>query len=316
MKSTVKKSQIICGDAVAELRKFSSAVFDLTVFSPPYDQLRDYDGYTLDLHALGAELFRVTKDGGVVVMVIQDQTCDGKKTLTSFRTILDWCDNIGFGLFECNIYRKQGKDGAWWSKRFRVDHEYMPVFVKGGKPKHFDKTAIKIPTKHAGKVMHGGANRNKDGITVDSRRMTINPTKCPGTIWNYANGGDKVALKRQHPAAFPDKIPYDFIRVFTRKGDVVLDPMVGSGSTAIAAHLLGRKYIGIDISRAYCDLTVARIAAMQSNLAPGFKNAKPPPAISPETAPDAALRASVFDRAASNHQPATRHRNQPPHHHG
>jgi len=297
MKSSVKKSQIICGDAIAALRKFSSAVFDLTVFSPPYDQLRDYDGYTLDLHALGAELFRVTKDGGVVVMVIQDQTRDGKKTLTSFRTILDWCDNIGFGLFECNIYQKQGKDGAWWSRRFRVDHEYMPVFVKGGKPKHFDKTAVKIPTKHGGKSMCGGANRNKDGVTVDSRRMTINPTKCPGTIWNYANGGDKVALKRTHPAAFPDKIPYDFIRVFTREGDVVLDPMVGSGSTAIAAHLLGRKYIGIDISRAYCDLAKQRIAAMQSNMAPGFKNAKSPAKSSPAISPAASPRASIFDRA-------------------
>lgn len=268
----MKPNQIICGDAVDELAKFAEGSFDLTVFSPPYDQLRDYDGYACDLHALGAELYRVTKDGGVVVMVIQDQTCGGKKTLTSFRTILDWCDTIGFGLFECNIYMKQGKDGAWWSKRFRVDHEYMPVFVKGDKPRHFDKTPVKIPTKHGGKVMCGGANRNKDGVTVDSRRMVINPTKCPGTIWNYANGGDKVAMKRQHPAAFPDKIPYDFIRVFTREGDVVLDPMVGSGSTAIAAHFLGRRYVGIDISAEYCELARARIRAMQSNLVAGFKN--------------------------------------------
>ncbi|MDD9815798.1 MAG: site-specific DNA-methyltransferase [Gammaproteobacteria bacterium] len=268
----MKTNQIIHGDAVAELAGFADGSFDLTVFSPPYDSLRDYQGYACDLHALGEQLYRVTKDGGVVVMVIQDQTCDGKKTLTSFRTILDWCDSIGFGLFECNIYQKQGKDGAWWSKRFRVDHEYMPIFIKGGKPRHFDKTPVKIPSKHAGKVMHGGANRNKDGITVDSRRMTINPTKCPGTIWDYANGGDKVALKRRHPAAYPDKIPYDFIQVFTRKGDVVLDPMVGSGSTAIAAHLLGRRYVGIDLSAEYCELARARIRAMQSNLVAGFKN--------------------------------------------
>ena len=148
----------------------------------------------------------------------------------------------------------------------------MPVFVKGDKPNYFDKTAIKIPCKHAGKKMIGGANRNKDGITVDSRAMTINATKCPGTIWNYANGGDKVRMKRDHPAAFPDKIPHDFIRVFTRKGDWVLDPMVGSGSTAIAAHLLNRNYIGIDVSEEYCELTRARIAANQSNLVSGFKN--------------------------------------------
>lgn len=269
----MKTDRIICGDAVKVLSKFSEGCVDLTVFSPPYDELRDYDGYACDLHALGAQLYRVTKVGGVVVMVIQDQTRGGKKTLTSFRTILDWCDNIGFGLFECNIYRKQGKDGAWWSRRFRVDHEYMPVFVKGDKPRCFDKTPVKIPTKHGGKAMRGGANRNKDGITVDSRRMTINPTKCPGTIWDYANGGDKVALKRRHPAAYPDKIPYDFIRVFTREGDVVLDPMVGSGSTAIAAHILGRRYVGIDLSAEYCELARARIRAMQSNLVAGFKNA-------------------------------------------
>lgn len=256
------------------LRKMRTNTVDLTVFSPPYDKLRDYNGYECNLHLLGEQLYRVTKTGGVVVMVIQDQTNNGRKTLTSFRTILDWCDSIGFGLFECNIYQKQGKDGAWWSKRFRVDHEYMPIFVKGGKPKVFNKEPVKIPSKHGGKVMNGGANRNKDGVTVDSRKIKINPTKCPGTIWDYANGGDKVALKRQHPAVYPDKIPYDFIQVFTRKGEVVLDPMVGSGSTTIAAHLLERKYIGIDISHEYCELTKKRIAELQSNLADGFKNVK------------------------------------------
>ena len=266
------QSKIICGDAIVELGNIPDSTFDLAVFSPPYDGLREYNGYALDLHALGQQLYRVVKTGGVVVMVIQDQTCDGRKTLTSFRTILDWCDNIGFGLFECNIYQKQGKDGAWWAKRFRVDHEYMPIFVKGNKPKHFDKEGIKIPSKHAGKTMNGGANRNKDGVTIASRKMCINPTKCPGTIWNYANGGDKVALKRKHPAAYPDKIPYDFIRCFTQPGDCVLDPMAGSGSTLVAAHLLGRHYVGIDISQEYCDLATERIAKNQSNMAAGFKN--------------------------------------------
>jgi hypothetical protein len=64
-------------------------------------------------------------------MVIQDSTKDFAKSLTSFRTIVDWCDNIGFRLFECNIYNRQGTEGAWWKQRFRVDHEYMPIFLKG-----------------------------------------------------------------------------------------------------------------------------------------------------------------------------------------
>ncbi len=266
--------KIICGDAVTVLAEFPENHFDLTVFSPPYDGLRDYNGFDCDLHALGAALLRVTKEGGVAAMVIQDQTNNGTKTLTSFRTIVDWCDNIGWGLFETCIYRKNGKDGAWWKRRFRVDHEYIPIFVKGKRPKFFDKEAVKIPCKHAGKEMTGAANRDKNGVTQVSRKMTINPTKCPGTIWDYGNGGDKVAMKRQHPAPFPDKIPADVISVFTEPGDLVRDPMVGSGSTAIAAHYAGRDYVGIDVSEEYCDLAKRRIAACQTNLDPAFRNAK------------------------------------------
>ena len=96
--------------------------------------------------------------------------------------------------------------------------------------------------------------------------MVINELKCPGTIWDYANGGDKNKLKRQHPATFPDKIPYDFIQVFTKKGDLILDPMNGSGSTCIAAKLLERNYIGIDISQEYCDIAQERIKNLETSL--------------------------------------------------
>lgn len=268
------KDKIICGDAVKTLRRCGDNAFDLCVFSPPYDNLRDYTGYSFNLRELGMELYRTIKDGGVVAMVIQDQTKSGHKTLTSFRTIIDWCDNIGFNLFECNIYKKQGKDGAWWKRRFRVDHEYMPIFVKGERPKTFNKDAIKIPCKHAGKTMRGGANRNKNGETVPTTVMTINNTKCPGTIWDYSNGGDKVWLKRQHPATYPDKIPYDLIQVFTQKGDCIVDPMVGSGSTAVTAAILERHYVGIDISKEYCALARERIKTLQTNMIDDFKNTK------------------------------------------
>ena len=128
----MKTNVIICGDSCKVLKDIPDNSIDLVVTSPPYDQLRTYNGYTVDLHTIGTELYRVLKDGGVVAMVIQDSTKDFGKSLTSFRTIVDWCDNIGFKLFETCIYRKNGTEGAWWTQRFRVDHEYMPLAVVNG----------------------------------------------------------------------------------------------------------------------------------------------------------------------------------------
>ena len=266
------ENRIICGDVHVEVDKLPDQSIDMCIFSPPYDGLRDYNGYSFDLYKLGQQLYRVLKDGGVCVMVIQDQTIKGRKSLTSFRTIVEWCDKIGFALFECNIYQKQGKDGAWWSKRFRVDHEYIPIFLKGNRPRVFDKSGIKIPCKHAGKSMRGGANRDKNGITQDSSLMKINETKCPGTILDCANGGDKNRVKRQHPATFPDKIPYTFIQVFTKEGDLVLDPMCGSGSSLVTAGSLNRRYLGIDISDVYCEIAKTRVGELHSNMNKAFIN--------------------------------------------
>ena len=250
---------VICGDAVEVLRTFPDNSIDLVVTSPPYDDLRVYNGFSVDLHNVGKELYRVLKEGGIVAMVIQDSTKDFGKSLTSFRTIVDWCDNIGFKLFETCIYRKNGTEGAWWKHRFRVDHEYMPIFLKGKKPQYFNKDPLKIPSIHGGKVMTGSGNRKTDGTTTSTVRREINAMKCRGTIWNYLMAGDKNPLKRRHPAVFPDKIPYDFIQCFCPEQGVVLDPFVGSGSTIVMAKILGRHYIGIDISDEYCELAKERL---------------------------------------------------------
>ena len=252
-------NKIICGDAAEALKDFPPNSIDMVVTSPPYDAVRDYKGFSLDLHAIGKEMYRVLKDGGVAAMVIQDQTKNFGKSLTSFRTIVDWCDSFGFKLFETVIYRKYGAEGAWWNKRFRVDHEYVPIFLKGERPRYFDKEPLKIPSKHGGKTLTGGGTRLTNGIRIATRAIKINPTKCRGTVWEYLTAGDGSRLKHQHPATFPDKLPVDFIQCFCPKDGVVLDPFIGSGTTAIAAIDLDRNYIGIDISKEYCDLAQKRI---------------------------------------------------------
>jgi len=259
-------NKILCGDAVEVLKKIPSNSVDLVVTSPPYDDIRTYNGFSLNLPAVGKELHRVLKDGGIVAMVIQDSTRNFGKTLTSFKTIIDWCDNAGFKLFETVIYRKYGTEGAWWTKRFRVDHEYMPIFLKGDRPAYFNKEPLKVPSKHGGKTMTGSGNRRTDGTTTKTITREINAMKCRGTVWDYLNAGDKNPLKRKHPATFPDKIPTDFVQCFCPSKGVVLDPFIGCGSTAVAAKQLGRNYIGIDISKEYCELTEERLKAVGNSL--------------------------------------------------
>jgi site-specific DNA-methyltransferase (adenine-specific) len=248
------------------MRQLPPNCIDLVVTSPPYDGIRKYKGFAYDLHATGKQILRLLKDGGIAVMIIQDQTKNFAKTLTSFRTIVDWCDNIGFRLFETVIYRKHGTEGAWWVNRFRVDHEYMPIFMKGAKPRYFNKDPLRIPSKHAGKVMTGSGNRRTDGKTTKTVRRPINKMKCRGTVWNYLMAGDKNPLKRRHPAVFPDQIPYDFIQCFCPPNGIVLDPFMGSGSTAVAAKKLRRNYVGFDISEEYCKLAQERIKETQPPL--------------------------------------------------
>ena len=250
---------IIQGDSAEVLKSIPESSIDLVVTSPPYDQIRDYNGFTLDLHAIGEQLYRVVKPGGVVAMVIQDSTKNFAKTLTSFRTIVDWCDNVGFKMFETVIYHKNGTEGAWWTHRFRVDHEYMPIFFKGDRPSYFNKEPLKIPSKWGGRVMTGSGNRRTSGETTKTVTRPINLMKCRGTVWDYMMAGDKNPLKRKHPAVFPDKIPFDFIQCFCPPGGVVLDPFLGCGSTAVTAKGLGRNYIGIDISAQYCALAEERV---------------------------------------------------------
>ncbi len=252
-------NKIICGDCVDVMKSIPDNSIDMVVTSPPYDDVRNYNGFSFNLHNTGKEIFRILKEGGVAAMVIQDQTKNFGKSVTSFRTIVDWVDNIGFKLFETVIYRKHGTEGAWWKYRFRVDHEYMPIFIKGERPNYFNKENLKIPSKHGGKIMTGSGNRKTDGTTTKTVTRPINLTKCRGTIWEYLNAGDKNILKRRHPAVFPDQIPVDFINCFCPPGGIVLDPFVGSGSTLVAAKKLGRNYVGIDISKEYCDLAEERL---------------------------------------------------------
>lgn len=255
--------RIINGDCLTELSTFADDSIDLTVFSPPYDRIRDYkNNWSFNYSELGKQLFRVTKDGGVVVVVIGDSTKQFSKSLTSFRLAVKWVDEIGFKLFESVIYERHGNPGAWWKQRFRVDHEYILIFFKGNRPKTFHKEHLMIPSKHAGKI-YSGTDRLTNGSFKKIEPKAVNPIKCRGTVWNYSTSnteGNK--LKLQHPATFPDKLAEDLILCFSESNDVVLDPMCGSGTTSVMAYKNNRQYVGIEISEEYCNIARKRIESL------------------------------------------------------
>lgn len=255
-----KLNQIIRADNLQELSIFSDNSVDLTLFSPPYDGIRDYKkNWSFDFEQLGQHLFRVTKEGGVAAVVIGDGTKNFAKSLTSFRLAVNWVDQIGWKLFETVIYKRDGNPGAWWTSRFRVDHEFILLFFKGDRPKTFHKEHLKIPSKHAGKI-YSGTDRLTNGGFKKITPKSVNPMKCRGTVWQYATSnteGNK--LKLQHPATYPDKLAEDLILCFSEPNDIILDPMCGSGTTCVMAHKNHRSYIGIDISEEYCEIARKRI---------------------------------------------------------
>jgi len=252
--------QIHCGDCLEVLQAVDDESVDLTVFSPPYDGIRDYDrNWTLDYSSLGHQLLRVTRDGGVAAVVIGDGTKNFAKSLTTFRWAVDWVDRVGWKLFECCIYSRHGNPGAWWTKRFRVDHEYILIFFKGGRPKFFDKEHLLIDSKHAGKT-YSGTDRLTSGGFKKITPKAVNAKKCRGTIWKYATSnteGNRTKLK--HPATFPDQLAEDLVLCFSEQGDTVLDPMCGSGTTAVVAAKAHRPFIAIDINPEYVDIIRRRL---------------------------------------------------------
>lgn len=258
-----KYGMLFLGDCVEWMSKFPDNCIDLVITSPPYDNIRDYkkNKWQLDLPNIGKQIFRVLKNGGICVMVIQDETKDGRKSGTSFQTIVDWDLNTGLDIFETCIYYRSGTPGAWWSKRFRVDHEYIPIFLKGKRPQYFNKEHMKEPTKpEYGLTKKGLGNRNTDGTTTyNSKKIYELPEeKDQGTVIHFKNSSRETPktsqigkIKLQHPATFPDKLANDFIKCFTTEKMIVLDPMIGSGTVAAEAIKLNRKYIGIDIGEDY-----------------------------------------------------------------
>jgi DNA modification methylase len=255
-------NKIYCAEACQFMKENIPDYFiDLTVTSPPYDNLRTYNGYSFNFEDMATELYRVTKEGGVVVWIVGDETIRGNETGTSFRQAL-YFKKIGFNLADTMIYHKT--DLAFprhGHKKYPAAFEYMFVFSKG-KVKTFNPIKDR-PNKLAGSVMSGTV-RQADGSVKPSRAKgkQVAEFGCRSNVWGYSTGKGKSSkddIAFQHPAIFPERLAEDHILSWSNEGDVVFDPMCGSGTTCKLAVLNNRKYIGVDISREYVEISECRI---------------------------------------------------------
>lgn len=239
------------------MAKMPDKFIDLTVTSPPYDNLREYKGYSFDFESIAKELFRVTKQGGVVVWVVGDATINGSETGTSFRQAL-YFKEIGFNLHDTMIYEKNStsfpanRDGARYTQIF----EYMFVLSKG-KP-NCNLISDK-KNRWAGFTNWGNNTQyNKKGELIKTDNIKPVQDFSPrNNIWKYSVGFND---KSSHPAVFPQQLVQDHIISWSNPSNLVYDPFTGSGTTAKMAVKLGRNWIGSEISSEYCEIANKRIS--------------------------------------------------------
>jgi DNA modification methylase len=237
-----------CLDTMARM---SDNFIDLTVTSPPYDNLRTYNGYSFDFEDVAKELFRVTKQGGVVVWVVGDATIKGSETGTSFKQAL-YFKEVGFNLHDTMIWQKTNPMPKGKTKRYFDVFEYMFIFSKGI-PKTFNPIMVdcKMGEKiydYTWKNMGGENGRTKKTLVLNKQRYKNN-------IWGIAVAQNKT----KHPAVFPEQLANDHIISWSNEGDLVYDPFMGSGTTAKRAILNKRNWIGSEISEEYCKIIERRI---------------------------------------------------------
>jgi site-specific DNA-methyltransferase (adenine-specific) len=248
------------------MKRIPTHTVDLTITSPPYDNLRDYNGYDFDFEEIADELYRITNPGGVVVWVVGDATIDGSKTGTSFKQALHFKE-IGFDMYDVFIYEKSGTAPPHKNRYFNA-FEYMFVFSKG-KPDTINLLKDK-KNKYGGTQTFGDVTRRgKDGSLTNKGRKTINEFGIRTNIWRYNNGKGfttKDDIAHQHPAIFPEKLVQDHILSWSNTGDLVYDCFMGSGTTAKVAIENNRNYIGSEISKEYCDIIDKRLINIETNV--------------------------------------------------
>lgn len=233
---------IYAENCLETMSRMPDGYVNLVVTSPPYDNLRTYNGYSFDFEKIATELVRVLDDNGIIVWIVGDATIKGSETGTSFRQALYFL-SLGLKLHDTMIYEKNSPayPATRTGNRYTQIFEYMFVFAKGDVPKHL---IIDKPNKWAGHKDFSGKLKNP--VPDFSPR---------NNIWKYTTSFNGV----KHPAPFPEALARDHIVSWSSQGQLVYDPFMGSGTTAKMAQSEGRNFIGSEVSQDYVNLANERL---------------------------------------------------------
>jgi len=259
---SVSMNTIYNMDCIEGMKMIPDWSIDLTVTSPPYDNLRTYNWYSWDFEWIAKELYRITKPWWVVVWVVWDATVKWSETGTSFRQAL-YFKEIWFNIHDTMIYEKAGCPFPE-KNRYYPCFEYMFVFSKG-KPKTFNPIKDRKNLYPNSKIARKTHARQIDWSLKENSAMRIDPDRRAGeygirfNIWRISNAHWVWWDTFNHPAPFPEKLAEDHILSWSNEWDILLDPFMWSWTTAKMCILNNRKFIWFEISKEYVDIANKRI---------------------------------------------------------
>ncbi len=281
---------IICGDATDVLRKFPANCIDLIITSPPYFNQRDYseviqigneklpDEYIDHLFLIFVECKRVLKETGTLWLNLGDKYFHGRLLGMPWKIALKLQEQLDFILRSDIIWYKPNAMPSSVKNRPTTDHEYVFLFAKN-QDYYYNADAIREPhvTFTEKSRMKGGRNHfGKRNGTPENGKNSGNPN-LHNARWDQAfhpKGRNKrtvweIPLSKfpgTHFAVFPEKLVETCILAGSQPRNIILDPFIGSGTTGVVARKLGRHFIGIDCSKAYCDMAIKRIEKTELGL--------------------------------------------------
>ncbi|QPJ86789.1 site-specific DNA-methyltransferase [Serratia marcescens] len=256
-------------DCLAMLRVMNDDSVDLVVTSPPYaDQRKStYGGISADNYVdwftpIAQELLRVLKPSGSFILNIKEKAVSGERHTYVLELILKMRE-LGWYWTEEYIWHKKNSFPGKWPNRFRDSWERCLHFTKNKKFAMY-QDAVMVPMgdwKNSRLKKLSSTDKTRDESSVGSgfgkkiENWVGKEMAYPTNVLHMAT----ECGNKSHSAAFPEALPEWFVKLFTRKGDVVLDPFSGSGTTIKVSERLGRIGIGSEVLKEYCQISAERI---------------------------------------------------------